>query len=228
MKRTLLLILVLLGTSAIVNGQAIIRSGGVVRRTTNVVKIEQEEREKPAKKERNEGVVYEHEIGTFTHSGGLVLAYDEYGEVPFGLDYNIQYRFSPLFSAGAGAWLGAWNAFGGFGFEPRINGKVHPLATYMPNSEFQPYVALWIGTPIPRLEYKAAGYENGVDSFVLFSPEIGCDWYRDGRTWFASLTFNSYREYEWNSYYDSWSGNYYDDTNEWSIITCFLKVGLRF
>jgi len=226
MKRTILTFIFFIGFATLLSGQ-VVRSG-VVRRTTNVVKVEEKKPEKPVY-----STPYGHEIGHFTHSAAIILGYEDYGDEIFGLEYSAQYRFSPLFSAGGGIWAGWWWPFGilplhHFGFEPRINGKFHPLAEKFPKSPFQPYAALWIGTLIPRYENKTSNYEQSIDSYVIFTPEIGCDWYTGGRTLFAAISFNWYKESEWSAYYDSWSGEYHDSFNDWTIFNFMLKAGIRF
>ncbi len=222
MKRTLLLILVLLGTSAIVNGQAIIRSGGVVRRTTNVVKIEQEEKGKIAQKD-SEGAVYDDEIGTFTHSAGALVGTDitdaKDEDSIIALDYNLQYRFNPLFSAGVGVWCGLSDNYeGDFGMNLRANLKLHPIATIAPGSKYQPYLALWGEWLIPNDEVRNSSEGDGTNALAV-TTEVGCDIYGGRFPFYISLNTTLREDYK-----ESSVGQHF----EYPMVCLILKGGIRF
>lgn len=221
MKRLLTITLSLLALSTIASAQ-VVRSG-VVRRTTNRVQVE--EQTAPEESVASDAV-YQHEIGTYTHSVSAVFGWDEYGDELVGVDYTVQYRFSPLLSAGGGIWAGWWWPFGilsigHFGFEPRVNIRIHPLAESHPNSPFQPYASLNLGTLLPPFEVDGGNYGYGVDSWAILTGEIGCDWYRKGRTLFASININSFHEYEWEV-------GEYSYNNDWNILSLMFKIGVRF
>jgi hypothetical protein len=219
MKRFCLTLLILVSAVSLANAQ-IIRSSGVVKKTRVSV-----EREKTEKVKTNETYSWQNEVGRITHSAGVVIGSD-FDMLMLMADYNAQYRFSPLLSAGGGIWAGWWWPFGilsigHVGFEPRVNIRIHPLAESHPNSPFQPYASLNLGTLLPPFEVDGGNYGYGVDSWAILTGEIGCDWYHKGRTLFASININSFHEYEWGE-------GEYSYNNDWDILSLMFKIGVRF
>lgn len=206
MKRFCLTLLVLVSAVSLANAQ-IIRSSGVVKKTRVSV-----EREKTEKVKTNETYSWQNEVGRITHSAGVVLGSD-FDMLMLMADYNAQYRFSPLFSAGVGAWVGMWGGYDDeFGLNLRANVKFHPLATLRPESKYQPYIALWGDVIIPNADYTWAGTDP-----IAMTAEIGCDIYGNHRPLFVAFSLNIRND--WGNEYMFW---------EESVYSPCLKVGMKF
>lgn len=206
MKRFCLTLLVLVSAVGLANAQ-IIRSSGVVKKTRVSV-----EKERTEKIETNETYAWQNEIGRITHSAGALIGSD-FDMWMFVADYNAQYRFSPLFSAGVGAWVGMWGSYQDeFGLNLRANVKLHPLATALPESKYQPYIALWGDVIIPSADYTWGGTDP-----VAMTAEIGCDIYGNHNPLFVALSLNIRND--WGEEYMKW---------EELVYSPCLKVGVKF
>ena len=186
MKRFCLALLALVGAASLANAQ-IIRPAGVVRQTT--VKVE---REKTAGH-------WENEVGHWTHSVGALVGKDvtvaKEEDSIIAVDYNLQYRFNPLFSAGIGAWCGfSDNYEDDFGMNLRANLKLHPLATIAPESKYQPYLALWGEWLIPNDEVHNNSEGDGTDA-LAWTAELGCDIYGGRFPFYISLNATLREDY---------------------------------
>ncbi len=203
MKRFALLLFALVGAVGLANAQ-MIRPSGVVKQTR--VKIE---------REKTTIGVWSDEVGRITHSVGALASLDY-----AGLDYTAQYRLSPLLSVGAGIWGGYGDWYDDkIGVELRANVRVHPLALFKSESQFQPYVSVWAGYITPNLWIiynggnQNGGKEWGHHPFAL-TFEAGCDAYKWGRPLFLSFNLNM---------------NTFDDYDEeYWLFGAYLKGGIKF
>ena len=204
MKRFCLTILVLVGSVSLANAQ-MIRPSGVVKQTR--VKIE---RERPTAGD------WSNEVGRFSHSVGALVGYNYTDEVNAGVDYTVQYRFGSFVSVVAGLWAGYWFYFDNdWGVELRGGVKIHPIASTFPESEFQPYIAGWVGVLLPPYTYMSnGGAAYGLGSLFIPTLEIGCDVCRYSKPLYISLNINMVKKYM--------------DYEDYMIPGVYLKAGVKF
>ncbi len=201
MKKLIITLLALVGAASLANAQ-MIRPSGVVKQTR--VKIE---RERPTAGDWGD------EVGRLSHSVGALVGYNDTDEVNAGVDYTAQYRFGSYVSVVAGLWAGYWYYFDDdFGIELRGGVKIHPIASTFPESEFQPYIAGWVGVLLPPYISDSGAY--GLGSAFIPTLEIGCDVYRYSKPLYISLNINRVEEVM--------------DYEDYTIPGVYLKAGVKF
>lgn len=214
MKRQLLFLIFLL-SSTLLSAQ-VVRSG-VVRRTTNVVKLEEKEKEKPVY-----STPYGHEIGRLTHFVGGGIGADSVS-LTLSLDYALQYRWSESLSAGVGVSGGYSSVYDDkFGINLRANIKYHILAKSQPTNLLQPFVALWLEYAIPYAEHSYYPEFKEYGSYPLGGTiEIGADLYKYKYPMYLSLNLYLRQAYEF------YSTSMAED-KEGIVVAPSVRVGIKF